>query len=154
MTAKLVPVEIGILEITDLGFSINRKSKPSKVFSINFNVEFHFDAKENWIEFIVIPTYSNKDTNEVAFHGSVLTKFVVKDLLNFMEGDLLKLPEGALVTLYSMAYTHTRAIMSKNLKGTLFQNQLLPIIDPDHMLKNLFPQYREVADEKSNLPVI
>jgi hypothetical protein len=55
------------------------------------------------------------------------------------------LPDNLWISLFSIAFTHARAIIAKSSAGTKYGHMLLPIINPVQEFKNLFgPHLQEL----------
>lgn len=139
--ADEISIELAILKIQDLGFTIDERATVAAQSKLDYNINVGYNVNEDWIEFTISPIMRNAETLQIFLSGSVLTRFLVKDIKTFVDGDRLNIPDTAMTTLFSMAFTHTRAILAKNCAGSRYSTIYLPIINPkemlDQVMKNL-----------------
>ena len=45
---------------------------------------------------------------------------------------------GILISIFSISFSHTRALMAKSAAGTKYSHLLLPIVNPTDLVKQLF----------------
>ena len=135
-----VQVEIGILKIKDLGFFLDELIDSGEDSGLVYNLNIGQNIQEEWIEFMLEAQFKNKTTGETFLSGKASTRFLIKNLKDFVVSDSLNLPPDAMTTMFSMSFTHTRAILSKNTAGSKFDNMYLPIVNPGELLNNFFNQ--------------
>jgi len=103
---------------------------------LEINVETDFTVD---ITFEIASDFIDKKTGEklVAHIGITKYKLVHAEAIISKEDMTLKMPDQLMVTLYSMAHTHARALLATELKNTIFKDQLfIPIIDPKSILNH------------------
>ena len=135
------PIDLVIVRIADLGFEVNESVIPLETYGIGYSLVWSFNSNENWVEFILKAEYRSLDTEPIFMMANVLTRFFIKDLQNFIlmkeEKETLDLPNHVMVTMFSITFTHTRAIMSKNCASSKFKDYYLPLINPAESLQQL-----------------
>lgn len=140
MTKKEVQVEIGILKIKDLGFFLDEWIDSGEDSGLVYNLNIGQNIEEDWIEFMLEAQFKNSTTGETFMSGKASTRFLIKNLKDFALNDSLNLPPEAMTTMFSMSFTHTRAILSKNAAGSKFDKMYLPIVNPGELLNSFFNQ--------------
>ena len=138
MSKKEIQVEIGILKIRDLGFFLDEIIDSGENSQLVYNLNIGQNSEEEWIEFILEAQFKNNITHETFMSGKAATRFFVKNLKNFVSNETIALPPDAMTTMFSMSFTHTRAILSKNMAGTKFDKMYLPIVNPNELLNSFF----------------
>ena len=129
--------EFGILEIRDLGFSVNEDIAIPTPVAWKNAITFEFNLEENWVLFIVTVGFIDDKENEF-INGKVLTRFFVNDLKlyhNTKHPNIISFPDDQDITLYSLAFTHARAILAKNLSGSKYEHVFIPIVNPSEYFK-------------------
>ena len=137
-----VEIEIGILKIKDLGFMINDSIDPGEESQIQYNLDLNYNLDEDWIEFTIEAEFRDSLTEKSYLNGKVLTRFQVKNLKNFINPQGINLPPEIMTTMFSMSFTHTRAILAKNTVGSKFGDAYLPIINPVEVLNHFLGKNR------------
>ncbi len=136
-------LKTGILNIQDLGFQVNIFEEPdNENIAIGYDMNLSFDEIENWIQFIIEVEFVNSKNQVRIIYSTVLSKFFVENLNQYFTEDkeALQLPHQGLETLFGLAFTHTRAILAKNLAGTIHSHLYIPIINPTVLLNSLLKQ--------------
>jgi len=144
-------LKTGILNIQDLGFQVNIFEKPNTDdIAIGYDMNLSFNEIEDWIQFIIEVEFVNSKNQVRIIYSTVLSKFFVENLKQYFtkDNDALQLPYQGLETLFGMAFTHTRAILAKNLAGTPHSHLYIPIINPGILLNDLLKQATERMIEK------
>lgn len=143
------PFEFGIIRILDCGFSIQEliTPDPDKIL-IGYGMNFVFDVKEGWVEFVLKAEFKHSDNNETFLHGSVLTRFAIVDFSSYLnENNQIAFPAGSLETLFGIAFGHLRAIIAKNVSGSRFAGVIVPVINPAPIFNELL-QMNTAATKK------
>lgn len=135
-----------INEIKELEFFVDEELDIGPSFNFNFNVTLNPKPLENKLQFIIHASYIKKETNEVFMKSKVATSYLIKDLHLFSkktEGgkDAVNLPNPLWIALFSIAFTHTRAILSRSSSGTKYAHMLLPAINPEKEFKKSFGSF-------------
>jgi hypothetical protein len=154
MAKELPPFEFGIMRILDCGFMIEEliSPEPGKI-KIGYGMNFLFDVPANWIQFLIKVNFQDSDTGNEFLTGTVLTRFSVNNLAGFVdENDKVIFPNGSLETLFGIAFSHLRAILSKNVMGSRFSHIIVPIIHPGSLFNQLLQlnadKFREMKSKE------
>jgi hypothetical protein len=138
MENKIQPLEFGILKILDCGFTIEESFLDEPNIEIGYAMHLVYDIENNWFQINVKVDFLYPQTGNVFMSGTVLTKFVIKNFINFIgEDQKLKMPSGSIEALFSIAFGHLRAILAKNSAGSRFSNIIVPIISPGPLFNEL-----------------
>lgn len=140
-----------ILRVKDTSFSINEKvynhSYTEERTQVRVNCELKHNVKFNYITFEIEPTYFylHPDGAEDIFASTVVSNvFELSDVSQFVKDEELILPSHLLVTLLGISISHTRALFSRNMEGTVYSRLILPLIDPMAFCRTIFPQMFEL----------
>jgi len=131
---RIVTTEFAFKELNNIDslFSDNDRLK------IDLNVHFNIHEEKNIIVFeIETNLLDTKNNIEIIKHKGK-TEFEINNLKNtyLPEEDAYDLPDDLIIQLYSISYTHTRALLSNELSPTIYKNKyFLPIIDPRQIIK-------------------
>jgi len=151
MLKELPAFEFGIARILDCGFSIEEAHNPEDGLQIGYGMSFLFDPTNSWIQFNIRVDFTTQKTSALAVTGTVMTRFSVNSLSDFLdENNIVNFPEGAVESLFGIAYSHLRAILAKNLSGSRFNDLYVPVANPNELFHSLFQANVERA--KSKLP--
>lgn len=141
---KEVSIELGIVRIANLGFQVDEQLEIPEKTNLRYTLTNSFNSQEDWFEFILTSTYIIPGTEMPFLSSTSLTRFFIKGLKRFeikkAETVSIDLPDQILVTLFSISFSHARAIQMQNTTGTKFQNIYLPIINPEETLKNIYSE--------------
>ncbi len=150
--AKSEPRQIhwSILEIKETEFFVDESAKPGQV---NFGYQVVLDIKvpESLVSFSIIATYVNAATNDVVLKSKSHTSFGIKDMESFTKKDekgqdAVDLPDALWISLFSMAYSHARALLARSAGPTIFKAFIIPPINPEAEFKKLFgPHMKDAA---------
>lgn len=133
-------VGIGISKIRELAFGIETLDKLPEQLELGFAIHVEFEPSANTFDLQVIAELKEAETQKVLVHIKVANVFMIENMVNYYsaETNSLNLPDGALITMLSISVTHTRALFAKNTAGTIYENHIIPIINPTDMAKEVF----------------
>lgn len=133
------PFGFGIERILDSGFFIREQvNVDENKIKLGYGMIFLFDIPNSWVEYVITANFKDTDTDISFLYGSVLTRFIIKDLAGYLdENKNIVFPNHSLETLFSIAFTHMRAILSKNVAGSKYSNIIVPIINPAQVFNEL-----------------
>jgi hypothetical protein len=118
-----------VLRIFDSVFFVEEAHDPKKEdVQISYAMAIHPDIEESWVQFNIRVDFSTADIKVFAT-GTVITKFGVTNLKQFVKDDYLVWPANVLETMFSISFTHTRALLAKNMAPTRFSDYIVPLIN-------------------------
>jgi hypothetical protein len=151
------PIRYSIKRIKDISFSINErafKNDPSKAIKVELNNLFGVNIETNIIDFTLNIFLHYVDDEEVIAEIQVQNIFEVDNLKQFSNQTGLYLPNNLLIAIVGMSIAHGRALLAKNLAGTVYQEVILPITDPIKVAQHFFPNmFPKATEKKENKPV-
>ena len=104
------------------------------------------------IHFTISYNYRRKGTTEDFLKGKTTSVFIIqnmKERVRIREGkETVDLPDPLLTTLFSISYTHARAMLARSAGGTKFGHMILPLINPEEQFKTIFKS----EPQKNNPP--
>ena len=106
------------------------------------SIEENGVGKFNDINDIALQEIKKMGFTHVWFTGIIehatITRFGVNNLKGFEdENGKILFPAGSLETLFSIAFSHMRAILAKNNTGSRFTNFIVPVINPNTLFNEL-----------------
>jgi len=107
--------------------------------SLNLNTALKFDHDTSTVTIDIASNLINNSNKSIIISHTGRTSFHLQELdkVYNKEADSYKLPNGLIVQLYSLAYTHARALLASELNSTSFRDKyFLPIIDPSQFIRN------------------
>lgn len=135
-------LQIGIKKIKDLEFFIDEDIQVNGPFDFNHNVSIVTNAEDETVSFIILVNYFLTQTQTPFMRSKSITVFNVKNLksvVKVVDGrELFDIPDQLLVTMFSISFTHSRALHAKSCAGTKYSELLMPLINPDHEFRKLF----------------
>lgn len=134
--SKIHTLKFSFKEIDD--DSVEHLFNNPKALSLHTNIAINIDKEKGTIAFDINSNLSDKEKEEVLVEHSGRTTFHFKglnDIYNEKE-DIFDIPDGILVQLFSLSYSHARALLAMEVSPTTFKDHyLLPVIDPMEFLK-------------------
>lgn len=139
MEKTLPPFRFEIIRILDCGFMIEEMITPEPGnVDVRYGMNFVFDVQNSWIQYGIRCDFKDVSTNQNFLSGTVLTRFGIDNLSAFVdENDKVQFPSGSLEALFGIAFSHMRAITSKNVSGSKFTNLLVPVVNPNELFTEL-----------------
>jgi hypothetical protein len=137
--------QIKIRRIKDTFFNVNellyRKGGKS---GIKFRLDHLLipDIDNNLLSFVlrVQGHYDKYDVNKVVAEMQVQNIFEIENLRQYTSPDGKPfLPREVIINMVNISISHTRALLAKNLAGTLYDNAILPILSPEEVAETFFP---------------
>lgn len=133
---------LGIRKIKDIEFFIDESVElsDSQNLGIGFELLTNIIPTENIIELTLLVIFKSDMNEKIVMRIKTINSFYVEDLAGFKQegNDMFDLPDLLLVTILSLAVTHTRALLAKNATGTRFADIYIPIINPTDLATELF----------------
>lgn len=104
---------------------------------VNLDVNMGISLEKAEIFFEINTSLSNSENNESIIIHTGKTTFSVQNLESTYskEDEKFDLPDGLIVQLYALSYSHARALLSVELNRTVYKDVFyLPVIDPTNIL--------------------
>lgn len=104
---------------------------------VDLDVNIGISLERTEIFFEINTSLSNKENGESVITHTGKTTFSIQNLESTFNKDDEKfdLPDGLIVQLYSLSYSHARALLSVELNRTVYKDLFyLPVIDPTKIL--------------------
>lgn len=150
-----------IKRIKDVSFYVNERlyiDDPLKMIKVELSQTIGVNVENNSVNFTLRVFLHYQDSPEnILAELYVENIFEVENLKEFVSEKGLGFPNQLLVSIISMSISHSRALLAKNLHGTVYQTVLIPITNPLEVAQHFFPSMFEeigkpssVAKEKKN----
>ncbi len=132
-----------IKEIKEIEFFVDEFSKLESTLDYNYNVDLRPASAEDAVRMTITATYMKTGTSDILMKGKIMTVFLIRDLksmarINENGTEEVDLPEPLWIALFSIAFTHARAILARSSAGTKYSHMILPPINPQTEFKKLF----------------
>ena len=109
-------------------------------FHYNASIENKVDLEE--VHFTITVNYRRKGTAEDYLRGKTISVFTIQNMksrVSMIDGkEALDLPDPLWVTLFSISFTHARAMLARSAAGTKYSHLIMPLINPEVEFKKLF----------------
>jgi hypothetical protein len=147
-------VEWAIRGIKELEFMINESVDLDPKVDFKFTVDIAPVIEKESILISITVVYVNTTKKEELLREKVMTIFSIKDMKSRTKFStdgkpMVDLPEKLWISMFSISFTHTRALLAKSSAGTRFGQMLLPIINPEEQFRKLFGQLLQNKTEVS-----
>ena len=142
-------IAIGIRKVKLVGFFVNEglyKHEKEEQIKYAFQHIIGLDVENNLLSFTLRAFYYYDDIGHDqklidihvrnTFAINELAKRIVKNPLN--NEATIMLTDLVWTIIASMSLAHTRAIMSTNISGTVYDHFIIPIVDPQEFAKKIF----------------
>ena len=146
-------IEFGIKGIRLTEFFADESKKKSSDLNLNYRTDINLEIPQSLLRISISPTYSDKDSGDILMRGTVETVFSIKDMQTYarMKEDgsqILDFPEPFWVTVFSISFSHTRALLAHSAGRSAFDAFLLPVINPTVEFRKLFAHQLQKKSEK------
>lgn len=134
-----------IKKIKEFGFYINdfliQDASLPVQFEIGIQLSFTLETNTVYMMVRVYEHYPDAPADQILADLQVQHIFEITELYKFQTGpSQLVLPEEMINSLVSLSVSHTRALLSKHTAGTALQDNILPIVNPEALSKQFFPE--------------
>lgn len=135
-------LEMRVQRIKLLNFFMNEPSfKPNGAANVQLDYKTGYNTDLDFFDFTLRIRFDYPGNPEQVFiSAEVQNVFVIKELNRFLDEktNLIELPGSALVSIVSLAISHTRAILATCVAGSVFGETLVPLLDAYGVAKHFF----------------
>jgi hypothetical protein len=127
-------------------YAEREKETPGQILKVDMGLKLSFAVDVDFVFIDVHVSYVSSDEpkKEVFTKIEVQNVFEVSDLKRFQASDTeILLPAEIITMLVGLSITHTRALMARNIAGTIMQENLIAVVDPYTTAKHFFPRMFE-----------
>ena len=118
-----------VLRVFDSVFFVEEAHNPkAEDVEISYGLAIQPDTEGSWVQYNIRVDFSTKDTKVFAT-GTVVTKFGIQELKQYIIDESIIWPPGVLEAMFSISFSHTRALMAKNMAPTKFSKYIVPLIN-------------------------
>ncbi|HEY4287570.1 MAG TPA: hypothetical protein VGN00_10775 [Puia sp.] len=153
MTHAQNAITLSVKRIKEFGFYLNETLYAEKVaqnadkpLQVGTSLQLSFTLDTNMV-FLLIRVYyhfPNAEPTEILTDIHVQNVFEIEDLKRFQVAPSeIILPSDTITAIVGLSLSHTRALLAKNLSGTLLQENLMAVYDPSRLAKHFFPRMFE-----------
>lgn len=146
---KEIPA-FNIRKIKEFSFMVNESLfEVDKPVRIQFQHQTTYHVENNFVNLILRVYYyyyadiaadAPIDPNSILVDFNVQNVFEVPELSKYLvEGFGFILPKKLMASIVGVSISHTRSLMAHNISGTVYQNNIIPIIDPFDVTEAFYP---------------
>lgn len=143
-----------IKRVKDILFFVNERlyiQDPQKPIKIGLGQTIGYNSDKNLVNFTLrIYLHYPDSPGEILVEIQVENIFEVVGLKAFTDSN--SFPAEILISIISISLSHARALLSRNISGTVFQEFILPITNPLDVAVHFFPSLFQQADIKQDAP--
>lgn len=117
---------------------LNQLFEKQDTLSLNTNTSLDIDKEKSAITIDINTNLIDKEKDEILVEHSGRTVYQINGLDKFYnsEENNFDIPDGLLVQLFSLAYSHARALLATEVSPTIYKDKyILPVVDPTGFLK-------------------
>jgi hypothetical protein len=118
--------------------SVEKLFNTPNLLAVNMNTILNIDKEKSTITIDIGTGLTEKQNNQILIEHSGRTIYQVKGLESVYnkEKDYYDIPDGLLLQLYSMSYSHARALLATEISPTIYKDKyFLPVINPNDLIK-------------------
>ncbi|MDD3721601.1 MAG: hypothetical protein PHW92_03805 [Lutibacter sp.] len=118
--------------------SVEKLFNSTNLLAVNMTTMLNIDKEKSTITIDIGTALTEKGNNRTLIEHSGRTIYHVQGLKNvYNKGkDYFDIPDGFLIQLYSLAYSHSRALLATEISPTIFKDKyFLPVINPIDLIK-------------------
>jgi len=133
--------------IKDLAFMVDESLVLGSKANMNYKVHLGFNPKTDLVSLQFVVQYKDQESGLDFMTGTVETGYLIKDLKQYEEKDSktgevkYDIADPLLIALFSMAYSHTRAVLATKAANTKYNFMLMPPIQPEAEFKKVFKDH-------------
>jgi len=117
---------------------LNQIFETQNTLAINTSTSLNIDKEKSTIIIDINTQLIDSEKDDVLVEHSGRTVYIVKGLdgVYNKDEDNFNLPDGLVIQLFSIAYSHARALLATEISPTIYKDKyILPVIDPSVILK-------------------
>ena len=132
-------------------FELENQYEIRKKHIVNYQNNFNFNTQKDKgiISCIITVEIVIQETNEKFGELRVENIFEVENLMDILtenkEKNDFNIPRDLIRTILSISISTFRGILKEKLKGTLLQDEVYPLVDPEFIMKQLIQQTSELS---------
>src|SRR5690606_415075 len=135
-------IHFGIKEIREVEFLVNEQIEITPSYDFNYKIEIATRIPEEAVTFMITANFLTHGKQELFMKGKTATTFHIKDLKSHSkivaEKEMVDLPDALLITMFSISFSHARALLAKSSAGSKYSHMLIPLINPDQEFRRVF----------------
>ena len=139
---KTTQIEFAIKEIRELEFFVNEEARLRDAFDLNYHVNISVRVAVESIVISVGADFLVKEDMSLFMKGRTATTFLIRNMLEYSrtinDHEEIDLPDPVWITMFSVAFSHARALLAKSSSGTRYGHMLMPLINPEQEFYKLF----------------
>lgn len=137
-------IHYAIKSVKETEFFVDESIELEAQVDLNYNASIQTKVDAEEIHYTISVSYSSKTTKLDFLRSKTVSVFLIKDIKNYvpkhatLEG--VDLPNPLWISMFSISFTHARALLAKSAAGTKYAHMMLPLIDPEKEFNKLFAQ--------------
>lgn len=140
-------VAYAIKSVKETEYFVDETLELEEQFDFHYNASIHSKVDTEEVHLSITVNYRKKGTNIDFLRGRTTSIFLIqnmKDRANIKDGkEMIDLPDPLWVTLFSISFSHTRAMLARSAGGTKYGHLIMPLINPEIEFKKLFGEHMQ-----------
>lgn len=136
-------IRFQIHRVKDISFFVNERlyeDNPNRRIRIEMNQSSGISPNNNLFNLTLkVFLFYEDNPSEFLAEIEVENVFIIADLEKYTE-DGTGIPGELLISMVSISISHVRALMSKNIAGSVYQTIIVPIMNPVDVARHFFPK--------------
>lgn len=117
---------------------LNKLFRTKNALALNTTTSLNIDNEKSTIIIDINTHLVDNQKDDILVEHSGRTVYAVKglDVVYNKDQNYFDIPDGLIIQLFSIAYSHARALLAIELSPTIYKDKyMLPVIDPKFFLK-------------------
>ena len=135
-----VVINYGIQSVRETEYFIDESVEIEQSVTMVLNASLTIKVPLEEVHFTITANYRNRNVDFL--RGKTTTIFLVQNLKDRSKivdaKELVDLPDPLWITLFSISFTHARAMLARSSAGSKFGQFILPIINPEEQFRLIF----------------
>ena len=135
-----VVINYGIQSVRETEYFVDESVEIEQSVTMVLNASLNIKVPLEEVHFTITANYRNKNVDFL--RGKTTTIFLVQNLKDRSkivdDKELVDLPDPLWITLFSISFTHARAMLARSSAGSKFGQFILPIINPEEQFSLIF----------------
>lgn len=138
-------VAYAIKSVKETEYFVDETMELEEQYDFHYNATIQSKVEADEVQLSISVNYRKKGTAIDFLRGRTISVFFIKDMksrASIKDGkETVDLPNPLWVTLFSISFTHARAMLARSAGGTKYGHLIMPLINPEVEFKKLFGEH-------------
>ena len=138
-------VAYAIKSVKETEYFVDEALEVEEQFDFHYNASINNKVETEEVHLSITVNYRKKGTTIDFLRGRTTSVFLIqnlKDRASIKDGkEMIDLPDPLWITLFSISFTHTRAMLARSAAGSKYGHLIMPLINPEVEFKKLFGEH-------------